>query len=431
MAHFVIVKRLLSSISSVLAVGKSDVYPATWRSAGDKCILLEYGPAETEDLNRRFRIHGLYERLQKLASPKVYCTPGVCSLQIRFNPEEITAKELVKVLVDIDASIPDTRTHDMLIPSRKVCLPIAFFDKWNKEAVQRYTRDFPKAKDMPYLPDNADFVAKANGLKNKEEIIDYVTRAPYLVLGLGDVYLGAPCAISLDPASRLTIPKYNPARTFSPEGAVGLGGSYLCIYPMESPGGYQLIGRTIPIWNLYMSNPSWQKVPWLLRYFDQIIFNQVNENELEAIRSDVTTGKYQIKIEETEFSTKKYNDDFKKRKKQIENFQTMKMQKLQAVEEEIKKVAPAIESEAGDLYATVSLKENESSICAPATGSLTKIHVKGGELVNEGQLLFTMNAMKMEIKVTSESTGRISEILVDENKIVPTGSPVLILQKSP
>ena len=40
------------------------------------------------------------------------------------------------------------------------------------------------------------------------------------------------------------VPKYNPARTFSPEGAVGLGGAYMCIYPMESPGGYQLIGRT-------------------------------------------------------------------------------------------------------------------------------------------------------------------------------------------
>ena len=47
------------------------------------------------------------------------------------------------------------------------------------------------------------------------------------------------------------MPKYNPARTTTPEGAVGLGGAYMCIYPMESPGGYQLIGRTLPIWNTF------------------------------------------------------------------------------------------------------------------------------------------------------------------------------------
>jgi len=39
------------------------------------------------------------------------------------------------------------------------------------------------------------------------------------------------------------VPKYNPARTFTPEGAVGLGGTYLCIYPMDSPGGAQAHAR--------------------------------------------------------------------------------------------------------------------------------------------------------------------------------------------
>ena len=56
-----------------------------------------------------------------------------------------------------------------------------------------------------------------------------------------DVYLGAPCAVPVDPRHRLVVPKYNPARTVTPEGAVGIGGSYMCIYPMESPGGYQLV----------------------------------------------------------------------------------------------------------------------------------------------------------------------------------------------
>ena len=67
------------------------------------------------------------------------------------------------------------------------------------------------------------------------------------------------------------VPKYNPARTFTPEGAVGIGGSYMCIYPMESPGGYQLIGRTLPIWSTFgRAGPFMPQKPWLLRNFDQV-----------------------------------------------------------------------------------------------------------------------------------------------------------------
>lgn len=66
------------------------------------------------------------------------------------------------------------------------------------------------------------------------------------------------------------MPKYNPARTFTPEGAVGIGGSYMCIYPMESPGGYQLVGRSLPIWNTHgRAGPFTPDKPWLLRFFDQ------------------------------------------------------------------------------------------------------------------------------------------------------------------
>ena len=66
--------------------------------------------------------------------------------------------------------------------------------------------------------------------------------ASYLVMGLGDVYLGAPVATPLDPRHRLVTTKYNPARTWTPENAVGIGGAYLCVYGMEGPGGYQFVG---------------------------------------------------------------------------------------------------------------------------------------------------------------------------------------------
>ena len=80
---------------------------------------------------------------------------------------------------------------------------------------------------------------------------EIVFAAHYLVMGLGDVYLGAPVATPLDPRHRLVTTKYNPARTWTAENSVGIGGSYLCIYGMEGPGGYQFVGRTLQMWNRY------------------------------------------------------------------------------------------------------------------------------------------------------------------------------------
>ena len=97
--------------------------------------------------------------------------------------------------------------------------------------------------------------------------------ASYLVLGLGDVYLGAPVATPLDPRHRLVTTKYNPARTWTPENAVGIGGAYLCVYGMEGPGGYQFVGRTCQMWNRFHETAEFPRgTPWLLRFFDQIRF---------------------------------------------------------------------------------------------------------------------------------------------------------------
>jgi urea carboxylase len=123
-------------------------------------------------------------------------------------------------------------------------------------------------------------MANNNGLSSKEEVREACFSASYLVLGLGDVYLGAPCAVPVDPRHRLVTTKYNPARTWTPENAVGIGGSYLCIYGMEGPGGYQFVGRTLQMWNRYREVAAFNGKPWLLRFFDQIRFYPVGADEL-------------------------------------------------------------------------------------------------------------------------------------------------------
>ena len=112
----------------------------------------------------------------------------------------------------------------------------------------------------------------------------------------------------IDPRHRLLSSKYNPARTFTAEGTVGIGGMYMCIYGMDSPGGYQLIGRTVPIWNKFKKNKQFGDQQWFLRFFDQIKYYEVTEAELDQFRADFAHGQAEIKIEESEFDFAAYQD---------------------------------------------------------------------------------------------------------------------------
>src|ERR1700709_2046517 len=146
--------------------------------------------------------------------------------------------------------------------------------------------------DAPWCPDNIEFIRRINGLNSVEQVYDIVFNASYMVLGLGDVYLGAPVATPIDPRHRLVTTKYNPARTWTPENAVGIGGTYMCVYGMEGPGGYQFVGRTIQMWNRWRTTADFSE-PWLLRFFDQIRFYPVSAEELLRLPEDFPQGKLQ------------------------------------------------------------------------------------------------------------------------------------------
>jgi urea carboxylase len=131
-----------------------------------------------------------------------------------------------------------------------------------------------------------------------EDVRRTVFGANYLVLGLGDVYLGAPVATPVDPRHRLVTTKYNPARTWTPENAVGIGGAYLCVYGMEGPGGYQFVGRTVQMYNPFKTTREFQRdTPWLLRFFDQIRFYPVSAPELLELREAFPHGAAGLRIE--------------------------------------------------------------------------------------------------------------------------------------
>jgi urea carboxylase len=279
----------------------------TLRRTGDGGVLVEYGPM-TLDLAMRARVHVLHEHLVSLGVPGITeITPGVRSLQVQFDPAALPMAEVVDLLARLDGEMPPS--DRLVVPSRTVRLPLSWDDPATHEAIQRYMHGV--RADAPWCPWNIEFIRRINGLADVEAVHDIVYDAQYLVLGLGDVYLGAPVATPLDPRHRLVTTKYNPARTWTPENAVGIGGAYLCIYGMEGPGGYQFVGRTTQVWNHCHPHDARSfepGTPWLLRYFDRISFYPVSAEELLDLRADMAAGRGDVDIATGEFSLAAYTD---------------------------------------------------------------------------------------------------------------------------
>ena len=190
-------------------------------------------------------------------------------------------------------------------PSRTVHLPLSWDDPATREAIERYMRSV--RDDAPWCPWNIEFIRRINGLDTVDDVRRIVFDAEYLVLGLGDVYLGAPVAVPVDPRHRLVTTKYNPARTWTPENAVGIGGAYLCVYGMEGPGGYQFVGRTVPVWNRYGEGPHFDPAtPWLLRFFDRIRWHPVDADTLLEMRAEARAGRLELDVEDGVFSRADY-----------------------------------------------------------------------------------------------------------------------------
>ena len=173
-----------------------------------------------------------------------------------------------------------------------------------------------------------------NGLPDLQAVSEIVFAARYMVLGLGDVYLGAPVATPLDPRHRLVTTKYNPARTWTPENAVGIGGAYLCVYGMEGPGGYQFVGRTVQMWNRWKSTREFEPgKPWLLRFFDQIRFYPVSADELLALRRDFVAGRAALRIEDGSFRLSDYERFLREQAPSIAAFKQVQQAAFEAERE--------------------------------------------------------------------------------------------------
>lgn len=414
------------SATILASLPTSDTAPAAvWRQAGDNYILLEYGD-NVLDLALRLRVHLLMTALRETGLPGIEeLSPGVRSLQIRYDSRILSQKTLLKLLMDIEKNLGDV--SELKVPSRIVHLPMAFEDSATLGAVERYQETVRAS--APWLPNNVDFIQRINGLSSREAVKQTLFDASYLILGLGDVYLGAPCAVPIDPRHRLLSSKYNPARTFTAEGTVGIGGMYMCIYGMDSPGGYQLVGRTLPIWNKFLKNDQFAaSEPWLLHFFDQVRFYPVSEAELTVLRDDFREGRARIDIEETVFDFAEHRQFLADNADAIAAFR-----KNQSAAFDAEVALWAQEEEGAPLTSEETLLPPEDDddaiqVSADMNGNIWKVLVSAGDTVSEGQPLIIVEAMKMELTIPAPQAGRVKRIGCQPGRPVSPGDALLWLE---
>jgi urea carboxylase len=272
-----------------------------------------------------------------------------------------------------------------------------------------------------------------NDLDSIDAVKQIVFNASYLVMGLGDVYLGAPVATPLDPRHRLVTTKYNPARTWTAENSVGIGGAYLCVYGMEGPGGYQFVGRTLQMWNRYREIVAFAGRPYLLRFFDQIRFYEVSAEELLRIRADFPLGRYELKIEETELSLVGYQAFLASEAEGIAQFRACQQAAFQAERERWREAGASeerLDAPVPHNTEIAPLEDGQIAVDSEIAGNLWQVRVTPGETVSAGDVLLIIESMKMEISVCAPCAGTVGEVYVSPGSPVRAGQRVAIIERS-
>lgn len=418
---------LKNAVLATLQQG-ADKPNVTYRPAGNQYLLVEYGDLVL-DLNLRFRIHALMQWVKSQNIQGIIdLTPGIRSLQIHFDSSVLDQLDLLRLLQVAEAELPDI--ENMQVPSRTVYLPLAWEDSQTQLATEKYIQLV--RPDAPWCPDNIEFIRRINGLSSKQAVKDIVYSTSYLVMGLGDVYLGAPVATPLDPRHRLVTTKYNPARTWTPENAVGIGGAYMCVYGMEGPGGYQFVGRTTQVWSRYRQNPNFeQHKPWLLRFFDQIKFYEVSESELMAMREDFKAGRLQLKIEEGVLNLKEYNAFLQENQDSIQAFKQVQQSNFEAERQRWHEagLAEYVSEALGIIVddSEINIPNGGMVVESHMPGSVWKIECAVGDVIEEGQTLAVIEAMKIEIPIVAPAKMQVDQILIDKAQTVKTGQVLFTL----
>lgn len=232
-------------------------------TAGDRGLIIEFGDRIEEEAN--IKIRSMILALEAYAIPGIIeMVPAYRSIMIIYDPMAADFEGLVEKIKSLEAGL-----DKMDLPGEKIIeIPTIYGDMFGPDI---------------------EFVAEYNKIP-VEEVIRLHTLRDYLIYMMGFTpgfpYLGGM-------SEKIAAPRLDIPRTRIPAGSVGIAGSQTGIYPIESPGGWRLIGCT-PV-KLY---DPYRPEPFLLKAGNYIRFRPIDKKEYDEITYMESRGQYKVKVAE-------------------------------------------------------------------------------------------------------------------------------------
>lgn len=264
-----------------------------YRLAGERHLLIEL--SNEINLGINFRAITLAHQLLQSEIGRagiravLDVVPSFTTVLIQYDPQIITLQGLIRYC---DYCLQQQELTELELPSRLIEIPVAYNDRWSRACFEQYCQTIKPIEDNPQL------VARLNGFHSLDDLVTYHATPEWWVGAVGFI-AGLPTLMPLDPQFRLHAPKYDPPRTWTPKGTVGVASGFTTIYPTVVPDGYQMLGRTpVPIFDPEQRLKPFQNTQFLFKIGDRVKFRPISETEFEAIEHDVEQGRYEYQISE-------------------------------------------------------------------------------------------------------------------------------------
>jgi len=269
---------------------------------GDEFIFVEV--ATDMDLEATLRVIALTDAI---ASTEIQGITDICpahvSYMLRVDPDARDPRELLAILEGIHDQ--KARESRLTIQSRIIEMPIFYQDPWSTEVLLRFRdrHQDPNSTDL-------DYCAKINGFKTAQEFIDAHSSRLHIATFMGFMPGNAECFQLVPVQMQLEAPKYVRPRTDTPDRALGFGGAFSTIYPVQGAGGFQLLGRSaVPVYETKNRFGPFEHNVVLPKGGDIFRYRPIELAEYEEIRAEVDSGAYSYRIGHVEFDLGKFRED--------------------------------------------------------------------------------------------------------------------------
>ncbi len=264
-----------------------------YRTSGERHLLVELGASVSLEAN--FRAIALSRALEASAGlgtegikAIIDTQPSFTTVLIEYDPKLLTQEGLKQLCSHHLSQL--VQAEQIQLDSRLIEIPVAYNDRWCRACFEDY------CKTIKPIEDNLELICRINGLDSIEALINYHSSIEWWVGTVGFI-AGLPVLMPLDPSCQLRAPKYDPPRTWTPKGTVALGGGFTAVYPMVTPDGYQMLGRTpLRLFDPQSDQAPFEESPVLLSVGDRVKFVPISEARFEEIEREVTAGTYRYSI---------------------------------------------------------------------------------------------------------------------------------------